>query len=323
MRDGLRRRLIVVCTVAGSMIWGAVAAQTPGHGRWEHEPVAATENFEAGGAKIRVEFGEGDTDLTREEILPWVERAAHAVTVYYGRFPVKQAGVLIAPKPGDGMGGTTWGRVRDVQGFTRIRFGQHTTQRQLSTDWVMTHEMVHMAFPDLEDDQHWLEEGLATYVEPVARAQAGQLPVEKVWGDMMSGMLKGEPGSGDKGLDRTHTWGRTYWGGAMFCLMADVAIRKETKNQKGLQDALRAIVNAGGTIDTDWSLARTLEVGDKATGTKVLTEMYGQWSVNAVPVDLDGLWRQLGVAQGADGVVFDEKAPLAGVREAITRRPSF
>lgn len=239
--------------------------------------VVSTESLEAGGAKIQVEFAEGETDLKKKEILPWVERAAHAVSVYYGRFPVRRAAVLIEPVWGGNVHGTTWGGVRGVQGFTRIRFGKHTTEKELASDWVMTHELVHTAFPDQDDDQHWIEEGLATYVEPLARVQAGQIPAEKFWASMMHEMENGEPEIGDKGLDHTHTWGRTYWGGAMFCLFADVEIRKETKNQKGLQDALRAIVDAGGTIDTDWSLTRTFDVGDRATGTKVLTGMYERW----------------------------------------------
>jgi hypothetical protein len=44
----------------------------------------------------------------------------------------------------------------------------------------MTHELVHMAIASLADEHHWLEEGLATYVEPIARAQDGQLPAAKV-----------------------------------------------------------------------------------------------------------------------------------------------
>lgn len=302
--------------MAGSV---AMAQEQGGRGGWRRAQVVATQSFEEGGATIRVEFAAGDIDLKQDAMMAWVRRAAHAVSVYYGRFPVKQEGVLIEPVPGDDVHGTTWGGVRGVQGFTRIRFGQHTTQQELDRDWVMTHEMVHTAFPDLDDDQHWLEEGLATYVEPVARVQSGQIPVEKLWGDMVSGMVHGEPEEGDQGLDHTHSWGRTYWGGALFCLAADVRIREETKNRKGLQDALRAIVEAGGTIDTKMSLEHALEVGDKATGTHVLEEMYRRWSGTAVPVDLDEMWKRLGVRQSGRGVEFDAKAPLAGVREAITR----
>jgi hypothetical protein len=320
MRVWLRRWTATLgMVVCGTMV-GVAEAQPPGgHRGWRNEPVVATENLDVGGAKIQVEFAAGETDLTRDVILARVKRAAQAVSVYYGRFPVKTAGVLIDPQPGDDLHGTTWGGVRGVQGFTRIRFGEHTTEKELASDWVITHELVHTAFPDQDDDQNWIEEGLATYVEPLARVQAGQIPAEKFWATLLHEMENGEPESGDRGLDHTHTWGRTYWGGAMFCLFADVEIRKETKDQKGLQDALRGIVDAGGTIDTDWSLSRAFDVGDKATGTKVLSQMYSRWGGTPVTTDLDALWKELGVKEGAHGVEFDAKAPLAGVREAITR----
>ena len=161
--------------------------------------------------------------------------------------------------------------MRGFPAFTRMRIGEHTTKADLADDWMMTHELVHTAFPSMPDDQHWIEEGLATYVEPIARVMTGELTAKKIWSDMVRDMHQGEPAAGDEGLDRTHTWGRTYWGGAMFCLVADVQIRRETQNRKGLQDALRAIVEHGGTIDHDWTLPQALAIGDKATGTHVLT----------------------------------------------------
>ena len=70
--------------------------------------------------------------------------------------------------------------------MTRFRIGQHTTQEDLNDDWMMTHELDHLAFPSLPDDQHWMEEGLATYVEPIARVQAGELKPQQIWRDMRS-----------------------------------------------------------------------------------------------------------------------------------------
>jgi hypothetical protein len=133
-------------------------------------------------------------------------------------------------------------------------------------------------------------------------------------------MHNGEPEAGDQGLDHTHTWGRTYWGGAMFCLMADVSIREATTNRVGLQDGLRAIVDSGGTINTDWPLSRLLSIADKATGTNVLSTMYTKWSTMPVPVDLPALWQKLGIRKVDAGVVLDDKAPLAATRMAITCR---
>jgi hypothetical protein len=179
-----------------------------------------------------------------------------------------------------------------------------------------------MAFPTQPDDQHWIEEGLATYVEPVARVQAGELPAKQIWHDMLDGMRKGEPGPGDQGLDRTHTWGRTYWGGALFCLVSDVQIRVATGNRKGLQDALRAIVNAGGTIDHEWPLTRALEIGDRATETHVLTNLYATCGTSPVTVDLEKLWDQLGVHRNGTDIELSASAPYANIREAITAPPS-
>ena len=152
----------------------------------------------------------------------------------------------------------------------------------------MTHEMVHLAFPSVPDEHHWIEEGIATYVEPIARAQVGDLSPEIVWRELVDGLPKGLPAPGDRGLDNTHTWGRTYWGGALFCLMADIEIHRRTNNRYGLQDALRGIVRAGGNMEHDWPLARALKAGDEAIGVPVLTELYDRMKATPITPDLSG-----------------------------------
>lgn len=314
MRVG--KRLAVVCL--GLAMAGAVLAA--GQRPWERTDIASSHKLAIGGATVQVDFTPGSFDLGENAILDHVRMAADAVATYYGRFPVARHRVLVVPVDGRAgvMQGTTWGNVGGWPAFTRVRIGQHTTASDLKDDWMLTHELTHGAFPSLPDDEHWMEEGLATYVEPIARVQAGELTAARIWHDMLRDMAKGEPQPGDEGLDKTHTWGRTYWGGAMFCLVADVSIRRETKNRKGLQDALRALVAAGLTIDQDRDITAALEVGDKATGTHVLTKLYGDWKDKPVRVDLDALWRELGVTLDGDGVRFDDAAPLAAVRKAIT-----
>lgn len=284
--------------------------------------IATTRQVNIGGGVVQVDFAAGEMDLSVDAVMAHIQRAAQAVTTYYGRFPVKRARMLVVPA-GDRHGeiqGTTWAGRDGFEGFTRLRIPQHFTATDLAEDWVTTHEMVHWAFPSMPDDQHWIEEGLATYIEPVARVMTGELQARQIWADMVHGMPHGEPAAGDEGMDRTHTWGRTYWGGALFCLVADVEIRRATGNKKGLQDAVRGIVAEGGTIDHDWELGKALEVGDRATGTHVLTELYAKWKDAAVPVDLVKLWKELGVRSvGSDGgIEFVPGAPLEDVREAIT-----
>lgn len=290
-------------------------AAQPGRGL----QIVASRPLKIGGETLQVDFAAGRLDLSLDAIFTHVQAAASAITAYYGRFPVDRARVLVVPVP-DRSGivqGTTWGDMAGFPGMTRFRIGQHTTQEDLKDDWMMTHELDHMAFPSLPDDQHWMEEGLATYVEPIARVETGELKPQQIWHDMVRDMGKGEPAEGDQGLNHTHTWGRTYWGGAMFCLVADVEIRRQTGNKKGLQDALRAIVVDGGTIDHEWPLDKALAIGDKATGTHVLSEQYAKWKDAPVTVDLDKLWADLGIQHTGGSIEFISNAPLANVREAI------
>ena len=257
------------------------------------------------------------------QLCAWMARAALAVSTYYGRFPVPQVRLVLRPVDGAGVrGGTTYGHSDDGRPLIVIRVGRETTAEQLVDNWTLTHEMVHLSVPSVPRNSHWLEEGIATYVEPIARAQRGELSEERIWADMLHGMPKGLPAENDRGLDHTPTWGRTYWGGALFCLLADVEIRARTRNKKGLQDALRGVLDAGGDIRSDWTVERVFEVGDRATGTTVLSDLYHRLGEAPAPNDteLEALWQALGVHGDGAGVRFDDHAPLAQSRRAITAR---
>ena len=271
---------------------------------------------EIGGGLIEVYFDSDQFDLPRAAILDWVRQCAGAVTTYMGKFPVPQARIqiLLSERGRAVVRGTSWGG-RTAR--CRIAIGRHATVDGLNRDWVLTHEMLHFAFPNMPEANHWIEEGISTYVEPIARVMAGLLHPAKVWADMLRDMPKGLPADGDGGLDFTHTWGRTYWGGALFCLLADVGIRKATGNRSGLRDALRAINGAGGNITTAWPLSRALEIGDKATGATVLADLHQKMGASPYPVDLAALWKELGVRAHGDQAIFDPRAPLAEIRASM------
>ncbi len=281
----------------------------------------AGSRFQVGGGEILLSYDSAAFPVGPAQICAWTVRAALAVNSYYGRYPVSQVHIVIKPEDGDGVhGGTTWGDRDDGHPLIIIRLGRDTGVAKLEDDWTMTHEMVHLSVPSVPENSHWLEEGIATYVEPIARVQQGQLEPPRIWTDMLHGMRKGLPAQGDRGLDNTPTWGRTYWGGALFCLLADVEIRERTGNRKGLQDALRGVLAAGGNIQQDWSVERIFAVGDKATGVPVLTGLYHRMGDSPMPghETLDALWQALGVQADGDGVHLDDNAPLAASRRAIT-----
>jgi predicted metalloprotease with PDZ domain len=184
----------------------------------------------------------------------------------------------------------------------------------------MTHEMFHVAFPTLKERYLWMMEGLSDYLEPVARARVGQLTARHVWREFVEGLPQGLPKANDHGLDNSGNRERIYWGGNLFWLLADVQIRVRTDNRHSVDDAIRAILNAGGNGDADWSIERVIRVGDKATGTTVLKELYAELGTERGDIHLDSLWQALGVIYRHGGVRFDDSAPWAAFRASITAR---
>jgi hypothetical protein len=51
-------------------------------------------------------------------------------------------------------------------------------------------------------------------------------------------------------------------------------------------------------------------------------QLYNSMKNAPKPVDLDELWRKLGVVQSGNEVHFDDHAPETAIRKAITRVPA-
>jgi hypothetical protein len=307
---GARARwLVLAALLAGTGAPGCT--QSPG----TSVASGAARELTVDGVRLRVELGSDDFNAGSGALLSWVRRSAGIVAAYYDGFPTPRATIELRPGPGIGVqGGSTYA---NPDALIRVRVGREVTEAQLESDWVMVHEMTHLALPDVGPEHAWLSEGLATYIEGIERVQAGNRTEEDVWAEELRQMPRGLPQQGDKGLDRTHTWGRTYWGGAMFCLMADVDIRRRTHNAKGLQDAARAIARASGGLKAEWPIERVLATGDQAVGTTSLEDLYARMKESAYAPDLVALWRELGVVADGDAVRLTDAAPLADIRHAI------
>src|SRR3954452_12256396 len=106
-------------------------------------------DLEIAGGTLHVGFAPGEMTLPKEKILDWTRMSAKAVATYYGRFPVSSLRLLLVPVDGARIrGGTTWG----YRGAAiRIPIGRDSTEEVLRRDWVMVHEMLHTALPDMND----------------------------------------------------------------------------------------------------------------------------------------------------------------------------
>jgi hypothetical protein len=285
-----------------------------------HCPDQTAIALEVRGAFLCASFDDERLSLEPQRLAAWIERSAQIVADYYARFPAPLVLLRIRAVPGGGVRGgrTTRGQSALV---IEIRVGRDVTPGELAADWVLVHEMVHLALPDVGRSHDWLAEGLATYVEGIARAQFGSRDIADVWAEFRRSMPSGLPRAGEGGMDQTPTWGRTYWGGALYCLQSEVSIRETTGNRAGLRTALRAIVRETGGYRSERSIGQVLRIGDAATGTHVLEDLYQRTRATPVTPDLDLLWSRLGVPANPRSEPFDDHAPLAAIRTAITARP--
>jgi hypothetical protein len=301
----------------GAELHGAAAellfeAPYSGFGRFRQERARVG----TGVMNISVSLAERGLDLSPALLRDTLSSAAALVSEHFGRFPVPEVTIIVLPMAGSEMFGMQLGN----GGATILLFvGRSMSPAAFAQDWVIRHELLHLGFPTLPRQHLWLAEGLATYQEPILRARARASDAEQLWRGFLTGMPQGLPAVGDGGLDGSSSWGRIYWGGALFCLLADVAIRAESDNRQSLDDAARAILAQGGDTSVRWTLERTLAIADRALERPQLGRLYAEHAAAEVRVDLPALWRRLGVRQVADRIVFDEQAEWAHVRRAISQ----
>jgi predicted metalloprotease with PDZ domain len=209
-----------------------------------------------------------------------------------------------------------FGRVLSLSGGScALYVGDELPATRLHEDWVLVHELFHFGVPSFVEGGHWLEEGLATYYEPILRARAGWMTERDLWAHFADQMRRGVPKPGEPpSIEERGDIDSTYWGGALFALLADVALRDQGSS---LDDVLRAVRARGGDATHTWRMADVLRVGDEASKTRVLENLYGSFALRGEWPDLSMLLASLGVVAGPGGVQLDDAAPRASVRRAI------
>ena len=81
---------------------------------------------------------------------------------------------------------------------------------------------------------------------------------------------------------------------------------------------MRAILDQGGDRYVHWPMDKVLEACDRATGTTVMRDLYTEMGNKPVTLDLDALWKRVGVQVDNGRVAYDDSAPLAQIRKSMT-----
>ena len=254
------------------------------------------------------------------EIRAWVEEAANVTVPLFGRFPVDHATLFVVPARGENE--VVFGKVLSLAGASVVVVvGDKMQGTARHRDWVLVHELFHLGFPTFRGEGRWLGEGLATYYEPILRARAGWTTEAEVFRQFARNMPRGQaPRGSSAGLSARDDLDTIYWGGAMFCLAADVRIREETKGKHSLDDVIRAALERGGDATHVWTVHDVVALGDRVTGTTVLSEMYERHAARGERIDLDGILASLGVPSNT-GADADDTRPLAWIRRRIVDGP--
>jgi hypothetical protein len=250
----------------------------------------------------------------------WIAKSASAVHDFYRAFPVPRASVTVIPTPE--RDSVVFGKVLpESEPGVALLLGQHATRKALYSDWILVHELFHLGFPSFFEEGKWLDEGLATYYEPIIRVRAGLYTETELWDEMSKSMPQGLPAFTEGGLEKADDFRGIYWGGAIACLVADVTARQRDLH-RGLEVGLRALREAGGNACEVWSLAEAIGTIDRALGAPTLEPVARQHAQRGSRFDLRSLFAALGVNRDARGAVqLSDSAVLAPVRRAITEQP--
>ncbi|MGB4857703.1 MAG: hypothetical protein WBP11_00065 [Dokdonella sp.] len=180
----------MLAAASASLLVPAIAANSYQGGRSIYTALRSQlhSTLEVGGWRVNMVFADDVTDVDRERALRWVHRSAEAVATYFGRFLVDEVGILGVASTGDRVvTATTCGYGSSA---IRMQMSRDVTDAVYSEEWVLVNEMSHLALPEVASRSAWLLEGNATYVELIARVQAGQLDCESVWRWSSRGMSK-------------------------------------------------------------------------------------------------------------------------------------
>jgi hypothetical protein len=253
------------------------------------------------------------TEIAAERLAAWVSAAAESNRRFWARSPAQGGLVVLIPSA---RGGVPFGRVLSLGGaVVTVMVGRQATARELYEDWVLVHELLHLGSPLMRDTGAWLNEGIATFYEPVLRARAGWKPEGEVWREWISQMPRGMPAM-TGGLANAGRGG-IYWGGALFVLIAEIESLRASGGKLGFSDCLRTVLAEGADATVKSPTMRLLDRCDALLGKPVIASLAKRYIGQGSAMDLDALWRRLGVALDGGTVRYDDTAELAWLRPLI------
>jgi hypothetical protein len=280
------------------------------------------ERIEVPGATIEVAILEGLSPDTRAHVVPWLEQAARAVALPFGRFPRADAQVVVIPTAPSAEP-VRFGTMNRGGGASAAMLLPANAELQpLLHDWVAVHEFSHLLAPFIERDDAWLSEGLATYYQEVLRVRTGMELEQDAWRRLYEGSLLGRDAKhslAEQSADmfRSFSFKLVYWAGASFALMGDVELRRRTHGRLSLDQVMAELAASADCSQRSFTAREVIERLDRIAGAPIFSDLMKRWVHGPTLPDLDALYGRLGLAVGADGVQMSAGSEDSWIREAI------
>ena len=284
-----------------------------------------THALEVPGGTLRVALlGQADAAQTTR-LLAWLGRVGDAATRAFGRLPVADVQVLVAPV-GMQREAVAFGQSLRGQGngLTLFVDAAHPAAA-FGQDWIAPHELSHLFHPYLGERGAWLAEGLATHYQNVLRARAGLLSPDGAWRAFDAGLARGRDASRGAALPtlevastrmgENRAYMRVYWSGAAFWLAAELEWRR--RGLPALDARLQAFAQCCLDPPRSWTPRDFIAQLDRLGGGGVLAGMFEAWRTRTDFPPTDALYAALGLHRDGEALRLDPNEPAQQLRDAI------
>lgn len=286
--------------------------------------------LEIAGATLRVALPDAEPSVDRDTVLRWLRATATDVSLTYGRFPNPSPFVIVTPIASErrwSNSAVPFGRViRDGGETVELFVDQTRPLADYLGDWTATHEFSHLMVPYLNSGARWISEGFAQYYQNVLLARSGAYDQELAWQKIVSGLKRGaasQPGlSPNQAADRGRRGARmkVYWSGAALALMADVELRERSGGRESLDTVLDSLQACCLPSDQVWTGREFFGQLDALLDEPIFVPLYERYADAAGFPDPNRDLARLGVRPGGSGILLDDDAELAEIRNAIMQR---
>lgn len=264
-----------------------------------------------GGLPFTLAVLEGAREASDAGLDRWLAAAVDCVAQPWGgRFPIPRAQVVVVPS-GPSRDPVDFGHAYQSGGAAVVLDLSSTARdSDLPLEWILVHELLHLAMPWIVGEDAWLGEGFVTYYQEVLRARAGAFGDAGPWQALEEGFQRGlsQPSTrtlaeDSRDMHARHAYYRVYWSGAALALRMDVMLQRAQRGvaRLALDDVLRLWSTPAFRARRGWRALDLLAETERALGVGGLVDpARAALAASAFPATED-VYAHLGLLRAGSG----------------------